>query len=222
MMMSDRTGNRTPRGDCSDYRTPRGNGLWLKRSAIAVGMLSFVGAVVWGGMNLGHSAGAPKRQVARIMVLPDTPPPPPPPPEEKRPPKQEQPKQQIETPKQETPPEPQQLKMEGQAGEGPSAFAAGEVKQDYIGGDIGNGSRYAAYVGRVEQRIQLELTRHKVHANNVKLFIWLLPDGSIQRYSVQGGDQDTERSVRLALADLGRVDEAPIAEMPMPIGLRIN
>ena len=204
-----------------DYRS-HAKHFWLRRSVIAVAMLVFVGAVVWGGMNLGHSAGTPKRQIARIMVLPDTPPPPPPPPEEKRPPKEEQHRQEVEVRKQETPPEPQQLKMEGQAGDAPSAFAAGEVKHDYIGGDIGNGSRYAAYVGRVEERIQLELTRHKVRASNVKLFIWLQPDGSILRFSIQGGDQDTERTVRLALADLNRVDEAPLADMPMPIGLRIN
>jgi hypothetical protein len=206
--------------DRMDYRA-RTKHFWLRRSVISAGMLIFVGAVVWGGMNLSHSTAAPKRQIARIMVLPDTPPPPPPP-EEKKQPKEAQPKQQIETPKQETPPEPQQLKMEGQAGDAPSAFAAGEVKQDYIGGDIGTGSRYAAYVGRVEQRIQLELTRHNVRASNVRLFIWLQPDGSIQRYSIQSSDQDTERSVRLALADLNRVDEAPLADMPMPIGLRIN
>jgi hypothetical protein len=54
------------------------------------------------------------------------------------------------------------------------------------------------------------------------LFIWLAADGSIQRYTVQGADADTERSVRLALADLSRVDEAPQSDMPMPIGLRIN
>jgi periplasmic protein TonB len=197
--------------------------LWLRRIVVGVGMLTFVGAVVWGGMNLIHTPPGPKRQIARIMVLPDTPPPPPPPPEEKPPPpKQEQPRQQVETPKPQTPPEPEQLKMEGQAGEGPSPFAAGEVKQDYIGGDIGNGARYAAYVGRVEQRIQLELTRHKVHANSVKLFLWLAPDGSIQRYTIAGSDADTEKSVRLALADLSRFDEAPLADMPMPIGLRIN
>jgi periplasmic protein TonB len=207
--------------DRADYRLPRAKHSWLQRSVIGAAMLVFVGAVVWGGMNLGHSVGTPKRQIARIMVLPDTPPPPPPP-EEKRPPKEEQPEQQVEVPKQQPPPEPQQLKMAGEAGEAPSAFAAGEVKHDYIGGDVGNGSRYAAYVGRVEQRIQLELTRHKVHASNVKLFIWLQPDGAIQRISIQGGDQDAEQSVRLALADLNRVDEAPLADMPMPIGLRIN
>ena len=210
-MMSDRL----------DYRAQRKPGRWVRRIGAGLGLLIFVGAVVWGGMNLSSSPSGPKRQIARIMVLPDTPPPPPPP-EDKPPPKQEQQRQQIETPKQQAPPEPQQLKMEGPAGEGPSAFAAGEVKQDYIGGDIGNGSRYAAYVGRVEQRIQIELTRRKVHASNLKLFLWLMPDGSIQRYTVEGGDDETERSVRLALADLNRLDEAPLSDMPMPIGLRIN
>ena len=205
-----------------DYRAQRTHRVWLRRVIIGVAMLSFVGAVVWGGMNLGHGPTGPKRQLARIMVLPDTPPPPPPPEEKKPPPKEEQPKQQVEVPKQEMPPEPEQLKMAGEAAEAPSACAAGEVKQDYFGGDIGNGSRFAAYVGRVEQRVQLELTRHNVRANSVKLFIWLAADGSIQRYTVQGGDADTERSVRLALADLSRVDEAPQSDMPMPIGLRIN
>jgi periplasmic protein TonB len=212
-MMSDRV----------DARAPRAGHLWRQRIVIGLVLLLFVGAVVWGGMNLVRTSAGPKRQVARIMVLPDTPPPPPPPEEKPPPPKQQQPRpQQVETPKPQTPPEPQQLKMEGPAGEGPSAFAAGDVKQDYIGGDIGNGSRYAAYVGRVEQRVQLELTRHNVRASSIKVFLWLAPDGSVQRYTVQGGDGDTERAVRLALADLNRLDEAPLADMPMPIGLRIN
>jgi len=107
MMISDRM----------NYRTRRTDRVWLRRIVIGTGMLSFVGAVVWGGMNLGHGPSGPKRQVARIMVLPDTPPPPPPPPEEKRPPKEEQPKQQVETPKPQVQPEPEQLKMAGQAGE---------------------------------------------------------------------------------------------------------
>jgi protein TonB len=195
--------------------------LWSRRLLTGLVMLGFVSFVVWGGMNLSHGPAGPKRQVARIMILPETPPPPPPPEEHKPQPKDE-PKQQVEAPKQETPPEPQPLKMEGQAGEGPSAFAAGEVKQDYIGGDIGDGSRYAAYVGRLEQRIQAELLRHKLRVDNVRLFLWLLPDGSIQRISVVGGDGDAEHSVRTALAELNRVDEAPLADMPMPVGLQIS
>ena len=82
---------------------------------IVVGVC-LAGAVVWGGMNLEHGASGPKRQIARIMVLPDTPPPPPPP-EQKRPPKEEQPKQQVEAPKPQVQPEPEQLKMAGAAGD---------------------------------------------------------------------------------------------------------
>jgi periplasmic protein TonB len=209
--------------DHMDYRAkPSTAKQLLRRAVIGVAMLGFVGAVVWGGINLSHGTAGPKRQVARIMILPDTPPPPPPPEEKKPPPKEEQLRQQVQAPRQETPPEPQQLKMEGQAGDGPSAFASGEVKQDYIGGDIGNGSRYAAYVARLEQMIQDELTRHKLRVTNVKLFLWLLPDGSVQRVNVAGGDGEAERSVRLALADLSRVDEAPLADMPMPVGLQIS
>jgi hypothetical protein len=212
MMMSDNV----------DYRARQPAGqMWRRRILIGLSMLGFVGAVVWGGINLSHGPSGPKRQIARIMILPDTPPPPPPP-EVKIPPKEEQPKQQIEQPKQETSPEPEQLKMEGQAGEGPSAFAAGEVKQEYIGGDIGNGSRYAAYVGRLEQQIQAELEKHKLRGTSVKLFLWLAPDGSVQKMNIDGGGGESERSVRLALADLSRVDEAPLADMPMPVGLQIS
>jgi periplasmic protein TonB len=208
--------------DNVDYRAQQPAGkMWRRRILIGVGMLGFVGAVVWGGINLSHGPVGPKRQIARIMILPNTPPPPPPP-EVKVPPKEEQPKQQIEQPKLEKPPEAEQLKMEGQAGEGPSAFAAGEVKQEYIGGDIGNGSRYAAYVGRLEQQIQAELERHKLRGTSVKLFVWLMPDGSVQKFSVAGGDDDAQRSVRLALADFNRVQEAPLADMPMPVGLQIS
>src|ERR1700679_200002 len=107
------------------------NKRWLQRGIIAAVLLSFSGVVVWGAMHLVHQAGGSKRQIARIMILPDTPPPPPPPEEKKPPPKEEQTRQQqIVTPKQEMPPAPPQLKMEGTAGEGPSAFAAGESKQD--------------------------------------------------------------------------------------------
>jgi protein TonB len=201
-----------------------GDTRWGQRVIIGVVLLLVAGGLVWGGLNLSGSATAPKRQVAHIMVLPDAPPPPPPPPDEKKPPpKEEQTRQQqISTPKPETPPAPAQLKMEGAAGEGPSTFASGDVKQDYIGGDIGNGSRYSAYVARFEQRVQSELTRRNLHLTNMKLFVWLSPDGTIQRYKIEGGDADSEGNLRAALTDLGRADEAPLADMPMPIGLSIN
>jgi protein TonB len=193
----------------------------MQRLALVAGMLFATCAMVWGAMNLIHGASAPRRQVARITILPDTPPPPPPP-EETRPPPKEIQAHEMNIPKPETPPAPAQLKMEGQAGEGPSAFASGDVKQDYIGGDIGNGTRYSAYVARMEQRIQAELARRKLHVSGVRVYVWLAPDGAISRYSVDGGDAGDERAVRAALSDFTRMDEAPLADMPMPVGLSVN
>jgi len=186
-----------------------------------VGMLLSTCAMVWGAMTFMHTSSVPRRQVARITILPDTPPPPPPPDEARPPPKQVE-AHEMNIPKPETPPAPAQLKMEGQAGEGPSAFASGEVKQDYIGGDIGDGSRYSAYVARLEQRVQAELTRHKLHVSNLRVYLWLGPDGTIKRYAVEGGSAGDDQAVSSALAELTRMDEAPLADMPMPVGLSVN
>jgi len=196
--------------------------LWSRRLAIGLGLFAFVGLVAWAGFNLSRTSSGAAHQVARIALLPDTPPPPPPPPPErpKIEPKNEI-RQQIERPKQETPPEPQQLKMEGQAGEGPSAFASGEVKNEYIGGDIGNG-RYAPYASRVAQLIQDALTRRKAKIANARLLLWLGTDGSVARFEISGAGPDTEREVRAVLADMGRIPEQPPQEMPMPVGLEIT
>jgi periplasmic protein TonB len=196
--------------------------VWLRRFGLALGMLLFVGIVAYAGFNM-SSSSRPARQVAKIMLLPDQPPPPPPPPPEKPKiePKNEM-KQQADKPKQEAPPAPQQLKMEGQAGEGSSPFAAGEVKNDYIGGDIGNGDRYSAYVGRVSQLIQDELTRRKLKVANARLFLWLAPDGAVQRYEIAGVSGDEERQLRTAMSNMGRIPEAPPQDMPMPMGLEVS
>jgi protein TonB len=197
---------------------------WPQVFVIAALLTSLIGAGVWGAMKLSHGPGVPQRQVSKIMILPDAPPPPPPPPDDKKPPPKEEAthQQQMATPKQEAPPAPAQLKMEGQAGEGPSAFASGDVKQDYIGGDVGNGSRYSAYVARLEQRVQDNLTRHKIHQKGFRLFVWLAPDGAIERYKVEGADPENERAVREALAEIEHAGEPPLADMPMPVGLNIN
>jgi periplasmic protein TonB len=203
---------------------PRASGarLWSRRAAIGFGMCAFVGLVAWAGLSLSRSSSGAHHQIARIALLPDTPPPPPPPPPErpKIEPKNEM-KQQIDKPKVETPPEPEQLKMEGKAGEGPSPFAAGEVKNDYIGGDIGNG-RFSPYVGRVAQLIQDALTRRKAKIANARMLLWLGSDGAVERFEISGVGADGERELRTALADVGHVPEKPPADMPMPLGLEIS
>jgi periplasmic protein TonB len=198
--------------------------VWLRRGGIAILLCGVVGLVAWAGLSMSHGPSSPARQVAKIALLPDEPPPPPPPPPPERPklePKEEI-KQQIERPKTETPPEPEPIKMEGQAGDGPSPFAAGTVKNDYIGGDTGNGARYSAYVGRIAQLIQQQLARHNLRVESARVFLWLTPDGAIQRYQISGATPEVERSLRTAMTDLGQLPEAPPGDMPMPMGLEVS
>jgi protein TonB len=193
---------------------------WHRAAALALGLTCFVVVLAWAAYNLSRSKTGPAHQVAKIALLPDLPPPPPPPPPPDKP--RIEPKQVQQAVEKQTPPEPQQLKMEGQAGEGPSPFASGEVKNDYIGGDVGNGARFAAYVARIAQVVQETLAKRNLHAANARVLLWLTPDGSIQRYEVRGASGDLDRQLRTAMADLGRVPEAPPGDMPMPLGLEIS
>lgn len=197
--------------------------VWGRRAGVAAVVLALVALIVWVAIRLSHQTPAPKRQVAKIALLPDTPPPPPPPPPEKPKiePKVETKQQQMEK-KQETPPEPQIVKMEGAAGDGPSPFAAGEVKNDYIGGDIGNGELFANYAGRIAQFLQEELTRRKVKVGSARVVLWLSPDGGIQRYEIKGAPPPDEKEVRTFMAEVHRVPDLPPQGMPMPFGLEIS
>jgi protein TonB len=197
--------------------------IWMRRVGVFVGIVAFVLLVVWLGMKLSSGSAKARHQVAKIALLPDTPPPPPPPPPPEKPkiePKM-QTKQDQEKQK-ETPPEPQVVKMEGAAGDGPSPFAAGEVKNDYIGGDIGNGEVFANYVGRVAQFIQDELTRRKAKVKDARMLLWLDADGTVQRFEVSGAAPDVERQIRTAMADFHRMPQQPPQGMPMPMGLEIS
>ncbi|MCW5623143.1 MAG: hypothetical protein KIT73_00285 [Burkholderiales bacterium] len=206
--------------------------VWLVRGVLIVGAIVSVAALAWMGKTLLSTPSAPSRQVAKIAILPDTPPPPPPKELKKPdPPKEEQKTMQVEQPKPQEAPAPpsEQLKMEGPAGDGPSAFAAGEVKNEYKGGEIGasigdNRARFSAYGRHVEQQIREALERRSVRGANLRLFLWLAPDGSVQRYELTGADAAAEstRAVEAAFADLRRVRDAPPADMPMPIGLQIS
>ena len=195
---------------------------WQRRIVVGLAMLGVVSLVAWAGLNLSRGPSHAQRQIAKIALLPDTPPPPPPPPPEKPKIEPKNEMQKVEKQKIEAPPEPQQLKMEGQAGDAPSPFAAGDVKSDYIGGDIGNGARFAAYVSRVAQLIQETLARRNLHNANARVFLWLRPDGGVSRFEIRGANGEMERALRTAMADIPRVPEAPPGDMPMPMGLEIS
>ena len=91
-----------------------------------------------------------------------------------------------------------------------------------VGQVPGNGARFAAYVARIAQVVQETLAKRNLHAANARVLLWLTPDGAIQRYEVRGASGDLDRQLRTAMADLGRVPEAPPGDMPMPLGLEIS
>jgi protein TonB len=208
---------------------------WSKVAlALAIAVL-FVGAGWWLVKSLKSDSGSPKRQMVKIAVLPDTPPPPPPKEEKKIEPekKELQPQQQQDQPKQQdTPPEPQQLKMDGPAGDGPSAFASGQVNSEYKGGEIGTGTggvnkmQFALFTNRLTRHIQAELARIKELKGKdykVNVRIWLASDGSFQRVELVSptGDEAQDAQFSKAMGQLSPIDQVP-GNLPQPLTLRIT
>lgn len=189
--------------------------------------------------QMGQGSSAPKRQTVKIAVLPDTPPPPPPPPkEEKKPepkPEENQPQPQEQKPV-EAPPEPQQLKMEGAAGDGPSAFGAGSVSSEYRGGDVGTGGggtvgdRLAAssYGNAVKREVDAWLQRQpalkRAGEYDVPILLWVRADGSLEKTRLVGstGNPDTDQLVREALERFPGFRNPPPASLPQPISLKLS
>ena len=207
---------------------------------IALGLL-VLGLIGWGLSRIHLGEGhAPKRQTVKIS-LPDTPPPPPPPKqEEKRPPPKEEskPTPQMEPKPEQAPPAPaQSLKMEGAAGDGPSAFSSGSVSQDYKGGQVvsGNGgpagvasdrAKYQFYVNSVKQMLKDELERHlqgEQHQLVVAFALWVKPDGGIERYELLDGSDRVDDSVRAAFNQLVRnAHLPPPKDTPQPLRMRMT
>jgi outer membrane biosynthesis protein TonB len=211
-----------------------------------IAALAFVGLAFAAWWALTHmKAEAPRRQVAKIALLPDTPPPPPPPPkEEKKPePPKEEPKQVMreEQPKPVEAPKPAEaIKMEGAAGDGPSAFAAGSVSKDYAGGAPGTGPGGPAgtaadraqerfYANNARQLLQGEIERHlRADADQLTatFAIWLDRDGGIQRFELSpSGNDANDNALRAALDETRRqlkLPPPPALALSQPMRFRLN
>lgn len=204
--------------------------------AVAVLLLALL---IWGVSTLMGKGDKrpPGRQTVKIALLPDTPPPPPPPPKEDRPePPKEEPKQMVrpDQPKLADAP-PQQaesLKMDGPAGNGPSAFQAGTITNEYRGGPVGTSNasdraRFNFYARSAQQLLKAELDRSlpkDIVRLGARLQVWVGPQGRIERYEVLGlNDRGAEERVRSALADASRGFRlVPPAGLPQPMELRLS
>lgn len=210
----------------------KANWVWI---VVGVMVMSALGYGIYS--MLSSKPGPKKPPVTTVKLLPDTPPPPPPPPKE---PPKEQPKEEpkeikVEQPKPvEAPPEPQNLKMEGEAGDAPSAFGAGKVTSDYSGGDVGvkiGGSKglsaYAWYTNQIKSSIENAIAEQPELAKEqyrIVVELWLAKDGRVEKIELLNGSGEEKKDglLRKALQSIKRMPEAPPEDMPQPVKLRIT
>jgi len=207
--------------------------VWARRAgAVLVVLAVFAGiAVLLRGMM--EPAATPRRQMARISIVPDTPPPPPPPPKEEKPP--EPPKEQakqvnVEQPKQAPKPAPdpaQALKMEGEGSDtGLAGVGAGTVTNEYAGQTIGGagGDRFAGFANSLQQRIQHALEgaeRLEGQQYQVLLKIWFQPDGRLRAEIARGtGSETLDAKIVQLIAEMPAVGPLP-ADLPQPARVRL-
>lgn len=219
---------------------------WLQRAAITLAVVALIALLVWWLRGMVGTPDAAKRQVAKISILPDTPPPPPPPPKlEKKPePPKDEPKEVLreQQVKQPDAPKPADapIKMEGPAGDGPSAFSSGAVTQEYKGGAPVVGSASSPSAGTVVDRAQerfyansaRQLLRDEIEKNLrpeagevVATFsVWIEPTGRIQRIELTpSANASADADLRAALdATTKRLQLPTHVGVPQPLRFRLS
>lgn len=179
-----------------------------------------------------------------VKLLPDTPPPPAPKPEEKRPepPKEAKATAQLQPPKPaEVPPQPQALKSDEAAGDGPGGgLVAGAVSRDYTdqkigsntiggqGGDSGVSLAAAqAYAQALTRSLNDFLARDRELRRadyRARVLVWLSPQGTLQRVEiVEGsGDAPTDQTLRAAIGRFPGAATPPPERLPQPLRLQVT
>ena len=222
---------------------------WAARLLKVGGALMLVGLLIAAAFYLRKLAGedtAPKRQIAKITILPDTPPPPPPPPKDNKPPPETQSKPMPDAPlKPAEVPQPANapLKMEGEAGEGASAFAAGTVNKEYSGGAVSTGAAQAGGSGTSSDRAQerffantaRQLLRDAIERHlksdatqaTAEFSLWIARDGGITRFELRPtGDGRLDSELNAALDETTRALKLPpppvAAAQPMKFRLNVR
>jgi TonB family protein len=191
---------------------------------LGVGFVLFVRSIMH------ETPPKPKQVVQEVKLIrpppppPDTPPPPPPPPEEKVdvPDPQQQP---DPTPSNEPPPG-EQLGLDAEGGAGGDAFGllGNKGGRELVGG--GGGSVFAWYAGLLKNEILDRLGAEdeiRSAAYSVVVRVWVRNDGTIDRVHIaqSSGNAERDRTIESALSRITRLSQAPPADMPEPITLRI-
>lgn len=198
---------------------------------IGIGVLAVAGLIIWSLQGLFTGAPAKHKSPPKISLVPDRPPPPPKP-EEKRPepPKSDQKEVKVEQPRDVPQPPSESLKMEGAAGDGPSAFQQGTVASEDLSrvgsGDFG-GSAFSSYAQVVKRRVEQSLARVnglRGFPYKVEVRVWVSAGGAISRAELvdSSGNPEVDSLLRSSLKDLPNLVEMPPAGMPQPVRLRLT
>ena len=205
---------------------------------VVIGLL--LGLALWLRSMLGGPA-APKRQMAKIALLPDTPPPPPPKEEKKPEPPKVEPKQvmrDVEAKPDLPKPANEPIKMDGPAGNAPSAFAAGTVNNEYQGGapvvgaagasgNVSDRANERFYANTVRQLLHDEIEKHlrsDVGNLTATFALWVELDGSIRRFEiVPTGDPARDTDLRAALDQTSQLLRLPTHKgVAQPMRFRLS
>jgi protein TonB len=187
------------------------------------------GGTFWLVRSFLDSAPAPQKKVAqeiRIIRPPPPPelePPPPPPPEEEV--DIPEPEEPIEQPDSDpaAPAEQLGLDADGTAGGDGFGLVARKGGRDLL---ASGGSAYSWYAGLLKNEILDQLQdekRARTGSFSVLVRVWVRQDGTIERIRLaqSSGDQERDQAIEQALARIGRISQAPPADMPQPVSLRI-
>ena len=174
-------------------------------------------------------ATAPKQVVQQVRLIRPPPPPPeaeppPPPPEVEEEVDLPEPTPTPETPSDQPPPgELLGLDADGVAGGDGFGLAARRGGRDLL---ASGGDRFAWYAGMLKEDLLAFLAdqrdlRSRAYSVNVRL--WLDGQGAVTRVALAGstGDSALDQQLETLLASMSRVAEAPPADLPQPVQLRI-
>jgi protein TonB len=218
--------------DLAPRKRRRRHNPWFARIGLGLGLAGLVAMVAWGALSLVGDSQTTKRQVVNISLM--APPPPPPPPEVKPP--EPEVKEEVKVPE----PEPQQAEEAAPPGEQLGLDAEGSGSGDGFGlaakkggkditelGGAVNRAQFAWFTGLLQSQLQEHFHRkEKLRRSDYRVVVrvWLASDGRLDRYELVGssGDAAIDQDLERALGEMPRLKQAPPADMPQPIKLRVT
>jgi periplasmic protein TonB len=171
----------------------------------------------------------PKKVIQQVRLIR----PPPPPPKVEEPPPPEVEEEKVDVPEPEPAPESPSdqpppgdllgLDADGVAGADGFGLAARRGGRDLL---ATGGDRFAWYAGMLKEDLISFLAEHRdirSRAYSVNVRLWLDGKGAVTRVSLTSstGDKNLDRELEALLGSMERVAEAPPADLPQPVQVRI-